>query len=259
MSFLDKLERRLYKYSIPNLTIILIIGQIILFGLIYSETFSLEDFTLSGREVLSGQYWRILSFLFVPVTDSLIFAFFTFYLYYLYGTALESEWGVFKYNVYILLSYIFTVAIAFLLPELSLTNAYIFLSTFLAFAYLYPDFQLRIFFILPVKVKWLALIQWIIYGVMFLVGTWATRLMIVTSVGNYLLFFGKDIVSRRKYSVRRKKYEPKKTQNKYKVINICSVCGLSEVDDPNKGFRYCGDCDHKCYCMDHIESHECTK
>jgi len=80
MSFLDKLERRFYKYSIPNLTIILIIGQIIFFGLNYSEVVPLEDFMLSGREILAGQYWRILSFLFIPVTDSLIFAFFAFYL-----------------------------------------------------------------------------------------------------------------------------------------------------------------------------------
>jgi len=171
---------------------------------------------------------------------------------------LEREWGTFKYNIYILLSYILTIAVAFILPDIPLSNFYIFLSIFLAFAYLYPDFQLLLFFILPVKVKWLALIQWITYAIMLLFGTWSMRLLIIASVCNFLLFFGKDIVTRGRYSIRRERYKPKKTQSEDKPFHTCSECGLTDIQDPNMGFRYCAKCDHRCFCMDHLDTHECT-
>lgn len=259
MSWLDKLEKRFYRFSIPNLTIILIIGQILFFGLTYSGTVPIEDISLVGREVLAGQYWRLFSFLLIPITNSVIFAIFVWYLYYLYGSALEGEWGTFKYNVYIFLSYVFTVLIAFIFPDFPLTNTYIYGSIFLAFAYLYPDFQINIFFFFPIKVKWLALIQWITYAILLVFGTWDMRVLLLASIANFLLFFGKDLILRIRYRVRKQSYTRKKTHTAEKPFLTCSICGVTDKQNPNMEFRYCVDCDHKCFCMDHLDGHDCVK
>ena len=259
MSLLDKLEKKLFKYAIPDLTIVLLVGQIAFFLLEYTDTLSLEYMTLTGRDVFSGQYWRLLSFLFIPVTDSIFWAFFAWYLYYLYGTALERAWGAFRYNIYLLLSYVFTVAIALVFPDTVLTNTYLYLSIFLAFAYLYPDFQLLIFFILPVAVKWLALLQWIGYAFLLIFGAWPTKILILASIGNFLIFFGEDLRLRVKQGFRRKKGVAQKAKRAEKPFHVCSVCGVTDKDDPKMDFRYCSHCGDKCYCMDHLATHECSR
>lgn len=259
MSLFNQLEKKFSKYSVQNLTIILIIGQILFFGLQYSKILPLEDTALIGREVLAGQYWRLLFFLFIPITDNPLFACFAWYLYFLYGTALEREWGIFRYNIFLFLSYVFTLIVAFIFPDIPITNTYIFLSIFLAFAYLFPDFQLMIFFILPVKVKWLAWLQWIGYAFLLLFGTWPLRVLILASVGNFLIFFGNDMLSRIKYGRRRKIHAARESERKEKPVHVCSVCGLTDKQDPNMDFRYCNHCGYKCYCMDHLATHVCEK
>ena len=109
------------------------------------------------------------------------------------GNSLEGHWGAFRYNIFLLVGYVVTVAVSFLFPFQAATNIFIAGSVFLAFAYLYPDFQLYIFFILPVKIKWLALLTWIGYAYQILTGSWSTRLLVIASITNYLLFFGRDI------------------------------------------------------------------
>ena len=75
--------------------------------------------------------------------------------------------GDFRYNVYILGGILSTIIGAFLLyfiqgPMNSLygmaaiSTYYINLSIFLAFAASYPDMQLLLYFVIPVKIKWLA-------------------------------------------------------------------------------------------------------
>ena len=98
----------------------------------------------------------MLTFVGEPPTTNLLFAFFFWYLFYLMGTVLESTWGAFRYNVYLLVGWAATVAVAFLQPNAPASISFLQASVFLAFAYLYPDFQILLFFILPVKVKWLA-------------------------------------------------------------------------------------------------------
>ena len=114
------------------------------------------------------------NFLFDPPLQNPLFAFFAWYLFYLMGTALEEHWGAFRYNIFLLIGYLMTVAVSFLIPALPVTNAYIGGSVFLAFAFLYPDFILQIFFVLPVRIQWLALITWLYYGYLLLFGGWHT-------------------------------------------------------------------------------------
>ena len=87
-------------------------------------------------------------------TLGLVFTAFGWYIFYLMSGALENYWGAFRFNLFLLLSFVLTVALSFLAPLHGVTNLFILGSVFLAFAYLNPDFELLLFFILPVKIKW---------------------------------------------------------------------------------------------------------
>src|SRR5512144_1586486 len=191
MSLIDKLDRKFRRYAVHNVTTYLIVGQVIFFLFVLSGRFILDRVVLIPELVRAGEWWRLITFLFIPPLTNPIFAFFAWYLFYLMGNALEGHWGAFRYNLFLLTGYIVTVAVTFLFPFSAATNIFIGGSVFLAFAYLYPDFQLYLFFIVPVKIKWLALLTWIGYAYQLLVGSWSTRVLVLASISNFLLFFGR--------------------------------------------------------------------
>jgi hypothetical protein len=175
------------------------------------------------------------------------------------GTALEGHWGAFRYNVFLLVGYLVTVAVSCITPFYPATNLFIGGSVFLAFAFLYPDFTLYIFFIIPVKIKWLALLTWIGYAYEILVGSWSTRLLVLASISNFLLFFGKDILWRIKTGNRSMVAQARQFTGKKKPFHRCTVCGITDLSHPQMEFRYCSDCGGLGYCKDHIFNHEHVK
>jgi hypothetical protein len=259
MALLDSLEKKLRRYAIPNVTLYLILGQVLFFVLEMSGRSVLGRILLFPSLVLQGEWWRLITFLFVPPSTSPIFIFFAWYLFYLMGSALEGHWGAFRYNLYLLVGYLVTVAVTFLFPYSAATNIFIAGSVFLAFAFLYPDFQLYIFFILPVKIKWLALLTWIGYGYELLVGPGSTRLVVLASISNFLLFFGKDISWRMKTGKRRMADQARQFSGKREAFHTCATCGKTDISHPQMEFRYCSDCGGLGYCMEHIFNHEHRK
>jgi hypothetical protein len=130
-------------------------------------------------------------------------------------------------------------------------------TVFLAFARLYPDFTLLIFFILPVKIRWLALLTWILYGFEFLFGDGMGRVMVAASVLNYLLFFGADIWQDVKHGHRRMRHQARTHKAPQRLVHKCAVCGLTSEDAPQAQFRYCSRCEgERCYCPEHLRDHE---
>jgi hypothetical protein len=256
MALLDRLERKLRRYAIPNVTLYLILGQALFFVVEMSGRRLFDRVVLIPDLVLSGEWWRLITFLFIPPSASPIFIFFAWYIFYLMGSALEGHWGVFRYNVFLLVGYAMTVAVSFLMPFYPVTNLFIGGSVFLAFAFLYPEFQLYIFFILPVKIKWLALLTWIGYGYRLLVGPGSTRLVILASIGNFLLFFGRDIYWRMKTGKRRMAEQARQFTGKKEAFHTCAACGKTDISHPQMEFRYCTDCGGLGYCKEHIFNHE---
>lgn len=259
MSFLDKLERKLGRYAVPNVTFAIVIGQAFLFLFSYSGWLDITRAMLEPELVLRGEWWRLLTFLFIPPSWSPIFIFFALYLFYLMGTALENHWGAFRYNVFLLVGYVLMVCVSFLTPFHTATNVFIGGSVFLAFAYLFPEFQLYIFFILPVKIKWLALLTWIGYGWVLITGTWQARFSVLASVGNVLLFFGTDIFARMKYGRRKMAQQAREIAGKREPFHRCAICGKTDISHPDAEFRYCPDCGGAGYCLEHIGNHEHRK
>ncbi len=264
MSLLTRLERALGRYALTDLALYLVMGQVIVLALAMFGGFDVERIMLQPGSVLAGQIWRPFSFIFVPPVTSLtmtgaIFLAFGWYIFYLMSSALEHHWGVFRFNAFIFLGWLLTVAVSFVTPFHYATNGYIAATVFLAFAYLNPDFVMYIFFILPVKIKWLALLQWLVYAYLVAVGDLAQRLAVLASVGNFLCFFSHDIVRSIKTGRRRMAWQAEQfAQERHDrdPRHRCHVCGKTDLTDPRMDFRYCSKCaGDECYCAEHIGSH----
>lgn len=258
MALLEKLDKKLHNWGIPYITVQIIIGQVLVFILTQTHQFSLEFFSFVPALVLRGEIWRLFTFVLLPPLTHPVFMIFAWYLFYLMGAALELYWGVFRYNLFLLIAYLATILAAFLTPYGVATNAYIGGSVFLAFAFLNPNFELALFFILPIKIKWLALLTWLQYGFTLLfASTWTPRLLVLASISNFLLFFGRDVllmVRSRRWLMERKAREFAAQNN---PIHRCTTCGITDKTDPTMEFRYCTKCRGTlCYCQNHIKNHE---
>ena len=284
MNFLNKMERKIGKYAIPNLMIYLIAAYCIGFVIYTVNPNFILMLTLSPYHILHGQVWRLITWILMP-TDTRVFSLLIMaLLYYQLGSALERSWGTFRFNVYIFGGMLFTVIGAFILygiyaaagtgsletisliSSLTFTTNYINLTIFLAFAVMYPEMQILLFFIIPVKMKWMAVVYAVLIAINLILTSWGGRIAIIMSILNFLIFF----LSTRNYrrvspkEIHRKQVfkaqmrEPRRGSMVTK--HKCAVCGRTELDDPNLEFRFCSKCDGNYeYCQDHLFTHQHIK
>ena len=275
-NWLDKMERRFGRYAIRNLTMYLLAGYAIGYLLSFTMPQLLTYFTLEPALILKGQVWRLLSWVIIPPNDNIIFVIFMMLLYYSLGNTLESYWGAFRYNVYIFSGILFTVIGAFIVNGLiggvtgfgSLYSTYyINMSIFLACASIMPDYQLLLYGIIPIKMKWLAILDVVLLAVDAVQGGLIIRIVIIASLLNFIIFFFCNWNLRGhspKQAARRKKFQKQisRPQNQYAggAKHRCAVCGRTELDDPTLEFRYCSKCNGNYeYCQDHLFTHEHVK
>ena len=281
MNWLDKLERKIGRCAIPNLTVYLLAGYVIGYGIIYLMPNMIGWLTLEPALILRGQVWRIISWVLIPPTTNLISLFFLVLLYYSLGTVLERTWGTFRYNVYIFSGILFTVIAVFILygvfffmygAEVSLSSIglvstnYITMSIFLAFAAIYPDMEVMLYFVLPIKMKWMAIVYAAMALYYFITGGIVSRVAITASLLNFVIFFlsGRNM---RRFGPREQARKAKfKKQSRPHMTyaggarHRCAVCGRTELDDPNLEFRFCSKCRGNYeYCQDHLFTHEHVK
>ena len=275
-NLLDKMERRFGRYAIRNLTMYLLAGYAIGYLLSFTMPQLLTYFTLEPALILKGQVWRLLSWVIIPPNDNIIFVIFMMLLYYSLGNTLESYWGTFRYNVYIFSGILFTVIGAFIVNGLiggitgfgSLYSTYyINMSIFLACASIMPDYQLLLYGIIPIKMKWLAVLDVVLLAVDAVQGGLIIRIVIIASLLNFIIFFfcNRNLRGHSpKQAARRKKFQKQisRPQNQYAggAKHRCAVCGRTELDDPTLEFRYCSKCNGNYeYCQDHLFTHEHVK
>ena len=281
MNWLDKLERKLGRFAIPNLTVYLLAGYVIGLAVVYLMPEMLGWITLEPALILRGQVWRIISWVLIPPTTSPISLLFLVLLYYSLGTALERTWGTFRYNVYIFSGLLFTVLAVFILyaifyfgfnVELPLSSVglvstnYITMSIFLAFAAIYPEMEVYLYFILPVKMKWMALVYAVMALYYFIRGGLVTRVAIGASLLNFVIFFLSTRNLRRyspKERIRKAKFKRQSAPHMHYsngAKHRCAVCGRTELDDSCLEFRFCSRCNGNYeYCQDHLFTHEHVK
>lgn len=275
-NWLDKMERRFGRYAIRNLTMYLLAGYAIGYLLSFTMPQLLTYFTLEPALILKGQVWRLLSWVIIPPNDNIIFVIFMMLLYYSLGNTLESYWGAFRYNVYIFSGILFTVIGAFIVNGLiggitgfgSLYSTYyINMSIFLACASIMPDYQLLLYGIIPIKMKWLAVLDVVLLAVDAVQGGLIIRIVIIASLLNFIIFFfcNRNLRGHSpKQAARRKKFQKQisRPQNQYVggAKHRCAVCGRTELDNPTLEFRYCSKCNGNYeYCQGHLFTHEHVK
>lgn len=286
MNFMSKLERKFSRYAISNLTLYLIFGYVVGYVLSFMSPNLLNFLTLNPYLVLHGQIWRLVTWVLIPPsTQNIIFYVVMMLFYYQLGMSLERTWGTFRYNVYIFGGILYTVlgaigtwlvltviygsASANLMGAvvgMQVSTYYICMSIFLAFAACYPNMQVLLYFIIPIKMKWMAYVYAALMAYDFIKNDWVGRVMLFMSLLNFLIFF----LSTRDFY----RYSPKEVHRKqvYRQAvkqpkggsgitkHKCAICGRTELDDPTLQFRFCSKCDGNYeYCQDHLFTHQHIK
>ncbi len=270
MNFLDNMERKYGRYAIHNLPFIIVglyaLGYVI--SLVMPQL--LYFLTLRPDLILRGQVWRLISWVLVPPSQFSLFTVIMLYFYFSLGRTLEYTWGAFRFNVYIISGVVFTVIGAFLLYLFGgvigyFSTYYINMSIFLAFALTYPDMQVLLYFLIPIKMKWMGAVYGFFIILSMMQGGWADRVAIVMSLLNFVIFF---FMTRnlRRYSpkeVHRRaefKRNVQKVQPKGATRHKCAVCGRTEKDGDQLEFRFCSKCAGNYeYCQDHLFTHQHVK
>ena len=273
--FVNAVDRFCYRhprFGIPNLMLYVVIANAIIwvFGLMDRSGTLISALSFSPYDIMRGQVWRLVTFALIPNSTGFL-ALIAFYFYYFIGSTIEREWGSGKFTVYFLTGMILTILYGFVLYFVSgvsypVTASYIYLSMFFTFATLYPDMQVLLFFFIPIKMKWLGIVNAALFLYSIITTPFPFNLLPVVAVLNYLLFCGAwlvelvrpDRVRQRRNTinfrseVRRMQYEQKNRP----YTRRCEVCGRTDTDYPNLEFRYCSRCaGYHCFCIDHINNH----
>lgn len=298
MNWLNKLERKIGRFAIPNLIIWLLGAYVIGFvlNMMYPEAISILSF--HPYLIFQGQVWRLVTWIFQPTNTNIFWLLISLMFYYQLGMNLERVWGTFRFNVYLVGGMLFTVvgsllfygivymifgvdvaATASSLMSSFVSTYYVNMSLYLAFAVMYPNLQVLIYFIIPVKVKWMAIVYVVImvydifsvsqaYGAYYGTGmgilvAFIMLVVNVMSLLNFVVFYlsSKDMKRyapkevKRRQEFKRQMAEPRPGSGISR--HKCAVCGRTELSNPELEFRFCSKCEGNFeYCQDHLFTHE---
>jgi len=258
---LSKIERALKHKGIPDLPLYIVAGQVLMFLFAQSRSDAIEWTILSRDHVLNGEIWRLITFLFIPPSFNMILAMLAWYVFYSINKSLEMQWGTCRLTIYLGIGYISTIVGVFIGGIPVVGNSYFLASTFLAFATLYPDVEFLLFFIIPVKVRYLGILTGAAYLVACFSGGLSSTITVLSGVTNYLLFFGSDLYLWTKRGARRMS-SPRAIPSPYRAVraapnHTCIVCGANDIENPNQEFRYCSKCSgNPCFCSEHLKEHK---
>jgi membrane associated rhomboid family serine protease len=253
MTFLDRLERRIGWIAVPGLIRIVVMFSVLVYVLMHLTPGFDQYLTLEMARIRQGEVWRLVTYIFVPRGHHhfLLVAIALYFLWFI-GNGLEQAWGPFRLTLYFLLGMIGTT-VAALLTDAQYSNGMLFATLFFAFAFFYPDEVIYLFFILPVKIKWLAWVFGAFLMLGFLFGTMSYRLGLIVALSNYFIFFGPQMYHQARHrqdvASRRKRFEVQ-TRSDDEPLHKCATCGATERTDPNLEFRVSRDGEE--YCMQHL-------
>lgn len=272
------------KVGIPNLMLFISLGAALVYIMqFFNNTALLTSLLCFDRAaILQGQVWRLVTYVFTYSAGNPLLTAISLFCYYSLGRAMENIWGTLRFNLYyfcgILLMDIYCMIFGGFADV-----TYLNLSLFLGYATLYPDSRFLLFFIIPVRAWIFAVIDLGLMIYNLIVYPFPYNLFSVIALANYFLFFGTDVVNVFPLSWRanaarlfRKKQKKSKPAEEPKVIpfptagsyeattakvkapytHCCTVCGRTDVTNPELEFRYCSRCSgYRCYCEEHISNH----
>lgn len=261
------------RLGIPGLMRYIVGANAVVYLLsLFARGGSLNFLSMDPAAVLHGELWRIVTYVLLP-TNGGIFLIISLFFYYWLGESLERLWGSTKFTVYYVSGTLLTALaslLAYFIDGISVPvygAVYVNTALFLAYALNYPDAMVNIYFIIPVKMKWMAALEGILFALSVVTAIaarmWGQALMPIVALLNLFVFFTPDFL--RKADRVKAHSRPQavqfrravKEQQRQKGYNHkCSVCGRTDTDYPNLQFRYCSKCaGYHCYCQDHIFNH----
>ena len=252
MNLIDTLERHLGRFAIPGLIRMIVILNAVVFLLGKTNPALLPWLDLNIEGVRHGEIWRLFTYILIPNPSSYLWILFALGFLWMIGEGLERSWGAFRLNLFYLLGMLGTT-LAALAFGAQFSNTMLNFSLFFAFAWFYPDMEVYVMAILPVRVKWLA---WFLAGVLmlqFVGGTASFRMALVASLANFAIFFGPELISqarhRRKVTDRRRQMVENSIPED-EPLHQCAVCKRSDITNPELDFRVSRDGND--YCMEHL-------
>lgn len=278
-----KFELYCYKNrnkGIPNLMLYIVLGTAVVYVMsrMYGNAFLYYLLCFDRGAILQGQVWRLITYPLTYSAGNLLLTAVSLFCYYSLGRAMENIWGTLRFNLYYL-SGVVMMDVYCLLFGGQADVVYLNLSLFLAYATLFPDAHFLLFFIIPVKAWIFALVDLVFVVIGLVSYPFPYNLFSVVSLANYFLFFGKDVLNvipmswranasrlfrKKPQTTRRAKviqfdagsYEASHATPKAPYTHKCTVCGRTDVSNPELEFRYCSKCKgYYCYCQDHINNH----
>ena len=280
-SFSRKMERKLSKFAIQNISLYLILCYAVGFVIQSVNEPFLHNLTLEPYLILKGQVWRLFTWIICPPeTSNIFFVLITLYFYYSIGTTIERVWGAYRYNLYLFGGMLFTVLGSFALYAVLtfgfgylpvetygigeyVTTYYVNMSIFLAYAATFPDMQVLLMFILPIRVKVLGIIYFALLLLTCMMGGIIYWFIIGSSLLNFFVFFFFSINKRKitpKQAKQRMVYRSQVKKQAAVTRHKCAICGRTEESNPELAFRFCSKCNGNYeYCEEHLFTHEHVK
>ena len=267
LNFVDSFCRKHPNFGIPNLMKYICIGNVAFWLIGAVNPVLMSYLTFNPAAILHGQVWRLVTFAMYPPSSGVL-TFIVIYFYYLIGSTLERQWGSAQFTVYFIGGIVLTVLYGFIVYFIFGTNfilnaQYVYLSMFFSFAVLFPDMQVLLFFIIPIKIKYLAWLDGLLFVVELFSSPFPVNLLPVVAVLNFLIFCGGDLLSAlpkrpsaQTINFRKASAKIRKEQQSNLYTHKCAVCGKTDADYPNIEFRYCSKCQgYHCFCQEHIYNH----
>ena len=255
---LARLERRIGRFAIPNLIAYVVGGMAICWLLALLRPGILGRLVLDMDAVRRGQVWRLVTFLLIPSSTDPLWMLVSLYFTWWVGSSLDEHWGSFRFNVYYVVGALATIAAALVAGPTS--NTWLDASLFLAFATTFPDVTILLFFILPVRVKWVGLVAAVGLAAVFARADWDTRAGIAAAFVNYGLFFGGHWwrMWRGRNTVVRQQAKREQFRSSAPAFGqrACAICGAREADGTDIRVCSCERCGGpRALCLEHARNH----
>lgn len=247
--FWSFLERRAPWLGTPGVIKAVVLLNALTFLLVTLEPAYAGMLALIPEKILQGEVWRLVTYIFIPQTTSWFWVVFLLLFMWFLATALEEMWGPLKLNVFYLIGMFGATASAFFFGSDS-SNTFLNMSLFFAFATIAPNYEVFLFFILRVRVKYIAYVLAGILALQFVLLPLSAKMALLASLANYLLFFLPGFVTdwraQRRDTVRLAKFRAAEEE----TVHRCLACGRTEKSNPELDFRVARDGEE--YCTDHL-------
>lgn len=245
------LERHAPWLGTPGVLKAVVLFNALTFVLISIDPAYENALVLDPAKILQGQVWRLVTYIFVPETQGFWIIFALLFLWFL-SSALEDLWGPLKLNVFYLVGMLGCTAAAFFFGG-GPSNTFLNLSLFFAFATVAPDYEIFLFFLVRVKIKYIAWVLAGLFALQFLVLPLSAKMALAASLANYLVFFAPGFAGglrQRAGSAARDARKPRGAVSTGEALHRCETCGRTEITDPYLQFRVTASGDE--YCLDHL-------